>query len=381
MGDLDPSTLWTSIGGALAVAAAVFFGPSLVRRGLRGDDDPRGGRAPGGGASRSRVRSRAARAHAGTSNEAAPGIPGPETVARDRRGVDRRPAGDVLVALRGVTRVYPDADGVTITALGGVDLEVREGEMLGVIGPSGLGKSTLLNILGGIDFPTRGELSWRGVALPGCESPAIRAHRARAVCFVFQDLNLVTHLTAEENAALPLLCQGVARREALGAARVQLEALGLGRLLHRRAHQLSGGQRQRVAIARAFASRAPLLLADEPTGSLDPETAQAVMDAFATRARHEGRTVVLVTHDPALARRTCDRVLLCSPHGLRDVTDGDEASALRAEVRPAATNEVGARPRADTGATRPPASGPAPPSSQEAPSPGARAHVARGRAR
>lgn len=244
----------------------------------------------------------------------APSLPAPRPV-RSRRTA-RAPDAAALVQLHGVERTYEDADGRTVVAARNANLSVHEGEMVALIGPSGLGKSTLLNILGGIDFPTRGTLVHRGAKLPQEECAEVRRYRAEEVCFVFQDLNLVTHLTAVENAALPLLCRGSAREEALAEASKRLAELGLQGLEQRRAHQLSGGQRQRVAIARAFTSRAPLLLADEPTGSLDPETAGAVIEAFARRAREEGRTVVLVTHNPDLARTWCDRIVEVTPHGL-----------------------------------------------------------------
>jgi ABC-type lipoprotein export system ATPase subunit len=230
----------------------------------------------------------------------------------------REPDAQALVQLHGVERTYQDADGRTVVAARNANLSVHAGQMVALIGPSGLGKSTLLNILGGIDFPSRGTVVHRGTALPQEECAAVRRYRAEEVCFVFQDLNLVTHLTAVENAALPLLCRGSAREDALAEAAKRLAELGLEGLEQRRAHQLSGGQRQRVAIARAFTSRAPLLLADEPTGSLDPETAGAVIEAFARRAREEGRTVVLVTHNPDLARTWCDRIVEVTPTGLME---------------------------------------------------------------
>jgi ABC-type lipoprotein export system ATPase subunit len=246
---------------------------------------------------------------------------------------------DPLVELRGVSRVYRDAAGCEVRALDDVDLLVHQGEILGVIGPSGQGKSTLLNIIGGLDAPTHGEVRYRGVRLPREEGEVLQRHRATEVAFVFQDLNLVTHLSAGENAALPLVTRSVPRREALARASENLERLGLGELTHRRPSQLSGGQQQRVAIARAFTSPAGLILADEPTGSLDPETAAEVMDAFATLARAQGRTIVLVTHNTELAERICTRILRCTSDGLRPVPipggvgPGGAASDARAPRR------------------------------------------------
>ena len=224
-----------------------------------------------------------------------------------------------LVRLRAVTREYPTPDGGKVVALRPVDLEVARGEILGILGPSGLGKSTLLNMLAGIDFPTRGEVRYDGEPLPTGEDEVIRRHRAERISLVFQDLNLVTHLSAEDNAALPLVCRGTSRKEARAVAREHLGRLGMSGMERRLPSQLSGGQKQRVAIARAFTSGAPLILADEPTGSLDPETATEVMDAFAESSRVTGSTVVLVTHDPALARRYCTRIVRLSRAGLEEV--------------------------------------------------------------
>lgn len=229
------------------------------------------------------------------------------------------PQGAVLIRLKGVARDYSTPDGGTITALHEVDLEIKRGETLGIIGPSGLGKSTLLNILAGIDFPTRGRVWFDGSDLPAQECSAMRRHRAQAISLIFQDLNLVTHLRAEDNAALPLICRGTKRAIALDRARGHLRSLGLEGLERRLPNQLSGGQKQRVAIARAFASGAPLILADEPTGSLDPVTAREVMDAFSELSHKEKSTVVLVTHDPELARIYCDRVVRLGIDGLHEI--------------------------------------------------------------
>jgi len=260
------------------------------------------------------ARDRPPRAAAGDEPRFEPRAAAPEPEPARRRAV--RPSAGPLVALHRASRRYVDGSGAAVDALKDVDLAVAEGELLGVIGPSGQGKSTLLNLLGGIDFPTAGEVRYRGRPLPGEESEAIRAHRARAVSFVFQELNLITHLTALDNAALPRLARGEPRERARAAAQRELDGLGIGALGHRRPAELSGGQRQRVAIARALCSEAPLILADEPTGSLDPVTARQVMEAFVERSRSAGRTVVLVTHNTELAWTYCDRVLACTSAGL-----------------------------------------------------------------
>jgi ABC-type lipoprotein export system ATPase subunit len=257
--------------------------------------------------------------------------------ARRQRVPEPAPEAEVapgpLVELRRVSRVFVDASGVSVTAVADASLSIERGEIVGLIGPSGQGKSTLLNLIGGLDVPSAGSILFAGRELPRAECEELRAHRAERVSFVFQDLNLVTHLSALDNAALPLVCAGVPRAEALARARESLARLEIGELSHRLPNELSGGQKQRVAIARAFTSRAPLVLADEPTGSLDPKTARDVMDAFCASARAKGRTVLLVTHNTSLARRCCDRIVRCTASGLVELGaggDDDEPAAGRA---------------------------------------------------
>ena len=332
LGDLSPAAL---LGGAGAVVLAAI---ALVLWRGRGTPAatlaPRGsGRTAGRGAADARRPRPPEDAERRASGAAAADEPAPAPARRPRRPSDA----PVLIELRDVARAYVDAAGETVLAVQNASLRVREGELLGIIGPSGQGKSTLLNVIGGLDSPTSGDVLVRGEPLPRGESEALRRYRAEQISFVFQDLNLVTHLTAEENAALPLVCRGVARKEALARARHNLGLLGLGDLLHRRPSQLSGGQKQRVAIARAFTSPAPIVLADEPTGSLDPRTAREVMDAFHELCKLGGggrrRTVVLVTHNTSLARRYCDRVVRCTTDGLVEVEDGaherDDDAPLR----------------------------------------------------
>jgi putative ABC transport system ATP-binding protein len=268
-------------------------------------------------------------------------LPMPVTVSLPvpRQWPRRRPAAP-LFALRAVSKSYREPSGREVPVLRCVNLDFSEG-LTGILGPSGQGKSTLLHLLGGLDVPDAGVIFYRGEALPEAEGPALRAYRGRNVSFVFQDLNLVTHLTAEENAALPLLCRGVGRREALARARQNLELVGLGELARRLPAQLSGGEKQRVAIARAFTADADVTLADEPTGSLDAATGAAVMRAFRDLARLHNRPVVLVTHDEALAARFCDRLVRCTPCGFAE-------TAVR---RPAPDEDV--LPFPDVGAATP----------------------------
>jgi len=169
-----------------------------------------------------------------------------------------------------------------------------------------------LNLLGGLDQPTRGEVWFRDIRLQFGNGRWMDDYRSRRVAWVFQDLNLISHQTAAANAAFPLLCRGVARSTALDTARSSLAELGLDSEGDRYPNQLSRGQQQRVAIARAFTSGAEVVLADEPTGSLDPEKAQEVMTAFTRLSRQTGVPVIMVTHDHSLAESYCDHVLICS---------------------------------------------------------------------
>ena len=211
--------------------------------------------------------------------------------------------GDIpnIIDARGLRKCYEHAGG-TVEILAGVDLQVRAGEVVALRGPSGSGKSTLLNILGCLDVQSAGQYE-----LGGCDVSALgRAGQAwvrlHYVGFVFQSFNLLARATALENVALPLYYAGVARRPREEQARGLLAQVGLdGRATYLPA-QLSGGQCQRVAIARALACGPKLLLADEPTGALDSRTGAEVLDLLLSLQRREHLTVVLVTHDPSIAK-------------------------------------------------------------------------------
>lgn len=249
-----------------------------------------------------------------------------------------------LLDLSGVSKSYRDAAGNVIPVLRNVTLTIRDG-ITAIIGPSGHGKSTLLNLLGGLDTPDSGVIRYRGVALPNREGAALRGYRGTKVGFVFQDLNLVTHQTAAENVALALLCRGADRAEALAKARENLRAVGLEERADRRPAQLSGGERQRVAITRAFTAEADLILADEPTGSLDPRNARRVMDLFSALARQKQRSVILVTHDEELAKAYSDRILRCTEDGIEDVTPRPALPQLSAATVPQRRSAGRGKPR------------------------------------
>ena len=191
-----------------------------------------------------------------------------------------------------------------VNILRGVGLRVIPGEAVGIVGPSGSGKTSLLMLLAGLEKATAGTLHVGGQDLSGMGEDALARFRREQVGIVFQAFHLVPTMTALENVAIPLEFAG--RADAFDRAAEALAAVGLGHRLTHRPGQLSGGEQQRVAVARAFVARPRLLLADEPTGNLDRGTGQAVMDLlFELRAKH-GTTLVLITHDPALAAR-CER--------------------------------------------------------------------------
>jgi putative ABC transport system ATP-binding protein len=192
---------------------------------------------------------------------------------------------------------------VVVHAVRGIDLEVFENEMLGIVGPSGSGKSTLLGLIGGLDTPTTGRIEIDGIDITNMSEGRLTEVRNEKIGFVFQFFNLIPTLTALENVALPVRFAQKPNFNPERRARELLDMLGLSDRLNHRPMELSGGQQQRVAIARALANNPPLLLADEPTGNLDSEASEVVLEALRDVWRDTGTTVILVTHDPALAGR------------------------------------------------------------------------------
>lgn len=212
-----------------------------------------------------------------------------------------------VVCLHGVRKTYRLGAHV-IPALQGVDLLVQRGELLALTGPSGSGKSTLLNLCGLIDTPDAGEIMLGGTAVQGLGEQARTLLRRDALGFVFQSFNLVPVMTVAENVDYPLFLAGVPAAERRERVAQQLAAVGLQAHAHHRPDALSGGQRQRVAIARALVKRPRLVIADEPTASLDSHTADQVLDLMRARGQAEGAAFVIATHDSRLTRR-CDRVV------------------------------------------------------------------------
>lgn len=206
---------------------------------------------------------------------------------------------DLIIETHEITRIY--GDGEAIHALDGVNLRVARGEFLAVMGPSGSGKSTLLNVIGALDRPTSGQVFVNGQNLAQIRN--IDRFRAHTVGFIFQLHNLLPTMTALENVEVPMIGQ-LGRRARRKRAQELLELTGLSDRMHHLPNQLSGGQRQRVAVARALANNPPLVLADEPTGSLDTVSGQELLKLLRDLNQSQGTTFVLVTHDPAVARQT-----------------------------------------------------------------------------
>ena len=213
---------------------------------------------------------------------------------------------------------------VEVEALAGVDFEVERGEFVAVMGPSGSGKSTLLNMLGALDRPTSGRVLVNGQDLTTIKD--VDRFRARTVGFVFQLHNLLPTLTALENVEIPMQGQPISRRERRRRAEELLHLVGLGERMHHQPAQLSGGERQRVAVARALANKPSILLADEPTGNLDSQSGMEVMELLQKINRQQGMTILLVTHDPRVARMTQRILTMQDGRIVDDHTVGDPLS-------------------------------------------------------
>lgn len=215
---------------------------------------------------------------------------------------------EALLRLEGVAKEFRAA-GQTLHVLKGVSLSVAPAETVAVTGPSGSGKSTLLAVMAGLERPSHGRVLHRGRPLPSDEDRLAEWRRTN-LGFIFQNFRLVPGLTALENAALPLEIAGLGAGEAAERAAELLKSLGLSKRAGHYPHELSGGEQQRVAIARAYAHEPPLILADEPTGSLDRETALRVLDALLEANSRHKAALVVVTHDPGVAGRMSRRVAL-----------------------------------------------------------------------
>lgn len=207
-----------------------------------------------------------------------------------------------------MTRRFPHSKPNQLEILHGIDLTVYEGEFVAIVGESGSGKSTLMNIIGALDRPTEGSYILDGVDINKADDIRLSEIRNKKVGFVFQTFNLIGRQSALKNVELPMLYAKVPAKERNERAKQLLEMVNMSDRMHHQPNELSGGQKQRVAIARAMANNPAIILADEPTGALDSATSRTVMDIFHTLNKKHSKTIVLITHSPALASE-CDRVI------------------------------------------------------------------------
>jgi putative ABC transport system ATP-binding protein len=216
--------------------------------------------------------------------------------------VDGRGTSKSLIQVRDLDKTYRRG-GEDIHVLQGLNLDVDKSDFVAFMGPSGSGKTTLLNLLGGLDVPTRGTVTVDGDEITHMSAGKLTAWRARHVGFIFQMYNLIPVLTAFQNVELPLLLTSLSKAERRKHVETALTVVGLGERMNHYPRQLSGGQEQRVAIARAIVADPTFLLCDEPTGDLDRKSADEIMELITRLVKEYGKTVLMVTHDPVVARR------------------------------------------------------------------------------
>lgn len=205
-----------------------------------------------------------------------------------------------IIKLENVWKIY-QLGKVELTALKEVSLEINPGDFMTIMGPSGSGKSTLLNMIGLLDVPTRGNVIVKGKDISLLSEDRLSQLRGKTIGFIFQEFNLLPNLSALGNVTLPMIFQGIPEKERKKKAKELLTSVGLEERIFHQPAELSGGERQRVAIARAFANSPEMVIADEPTGNLDSVTGKLIMDILTGFHNKEGKTIVVVTHDPNIA--------------------------------------------------------------------------------
>ena len=207
---------------------------------------------------------------------------------------------ETIIKLENVWKIYQMGK-VQVFALRGIDLEIKSGSFVSIMGPSGSGKSTLLNMIGFLDIPTQGKIFVKGKDITNFSEDQLAFLRGKTIGFVFQEFNLLPHLTALENVALPMVFQKVPEKEQKEKAKELLIKVGLKERINHLPAELSGGERQRVAIARAFVNNPEMVIADEPTGNLDSTSGKLIMELLVDFHKREKKTIVVVTHDPIIA--------------------------------------------------------------------------------
>jgi putative ABC transport system ATP-binding protein len=239
-----------------------------------------------------------------------------------------------ILEIQGVTKDY-HLGTTMVHALRGLDIEIATGKVAAIMGPSGSGKSTLMHILGALDLPTSGTARIDGANLEEMDEGQLAMLRGKKIGFVFQTFNLMRTLTAVQNVELPMIFQGIGKRERIRRAEELLTRVGLADRFRHKPSELSGGERQRVAIARALANDPEMILADEPTGNLDTESGATILRLLKRLSVEDGKTVILVTHDPEAAE-IADRVIRLRDGRVVDsgAPSGDGGGSARDAVAP-----------------------------------------------
>ena len=234
-----------------------------------------------------------------------------------------------LIEIKNLYKIYGEGQENEVRALDGVSLSIGHGEFVAIVGASGSGKSTMMNILGCLDIPTRGSYTLNGVSISERSERELANIRSREIGFIFQGYNLIPSLSVWKNVALPMTYQGIGQAERYKRAIEALDAMGIADRAEARPTVLSGGQQQRVAIARAIATRSPIIMADEPTGALDSKTGQQVLNIL-RELHNKGTTVILITHDNGIAQQA-ERIIRLADGKI--VEDRPNESAVAQEIK------------------------------------------------